>query len=113
MEPLHDQGEMLRRTYPGESGSPEFLQQQLLALGELSGPWKSADHPQWAGMLREQQTALGLIVQATTRPRFYYPLLGGGHPEAESTDLLISVLLPLSQELRAAAGWFGRKRPVA
>ncbi|MGI9519955.1 MAG: hypothetical protein ACR2NP_23070 [Pirellulaceae bacterium] len=77
---------------------PLIEEQELLG----SKPWQDADHPQFAAALEQQHEALDLIVEASRRPRFYHPLVIMPDSE-EGMNILMSALLPLSQQCRHAA----------
>ena len=71
------------------------LEEQFSA--SMERPWSADEFPEVAGWLEANDGPLKLIAEATGRPRLYSPFLGGAEPP------LISALLPLQQEARAAA----------
>ena len=61
-------------------------------------PWSQDEFPLVAAWLQKNEPAVELIVAASRRERFYFPLFGPG-----DRPMLIEVLLPLSQKARQAA----------
>ena len=61
-------------------------------------PWSRKDSPIAAAWLEENQRQIDLIVEATTRPRYYFPLADGDDP-----GLMIAAALPPLQTVRQAA----------
>lgn len=61
-------------------------------------PWSQDEFPLVAAWLRKNEPAVELIVAASRRERFYFPLFGPGE-----RPMVIEVLLPLSQKARQAA----------
>ncbi len=82
--------------------SAEAFNELMREAEELTRPWKSADHSDFAEALEQQQEALDLIVEATKRPRYYHPLVIEPLGE-ENVELLVAALLPLAQQCRHAA----------
>lgn len=69
------------------------------ALDEAMGrPWTVKDLPLIAGWLAANERPMGLLVEASRRPRRYDPLLG-----SQEDTMVIAVLLPGVQQLRDAA----------
>lgn len=80
---------------PVDADHNQLLEDQFHAA--MSRPWTSDEYPEVADWLEANDAPLELIVAATTRPRFYSPLISAGDPP------LISSLLPLQQETRTVA----------
>lgn len=91
-----DQTEWMRRNGPPIDPDPEkALPRQFEEAG--GRPWSGAEFPKVAAWLEANETPLELIVAATTRARFYSPLVG-------SDDLsLLQFDQPLRRESREAA----------
>lgn len=60
-------------------------------------PWSPDDFPLVAAWLKQNEPAVDLIVTASKRERFYFPLFGTG-----DRPMLIAVLLPMAQQVRHA-----------
>jgi hypothetical protein len=64
----------------------------------MSVPWVSADHPEVAALLTENEAALAAIAAAVQKPKYFRPMVVS-HPE----HTLISVMLPDIQSSRGVA----------
>lgn len=70
-------------------------------------PWKPADHPEFAQWLKLNEKPLAVIVEATTRPGYFMPLVPG-RAEGE-LGCLIGALLPSVQVCREVAWGFAAR----
>ncbi len=99
-----DSSSFLRRTRkeptkPSLDGNQDSVQ---AAMGQFERvremPWSKDEFPLVAAWLAENEKPLELILAASKRPRFYFPLFGSGEP-----TMVIEALLPLAQQAREAA----------
>lgn len=78
-----------------EPTTQRFNDQQAQAM---SVPWMSADHPEVAALLTENEAALAAIAAAVRKPKYFRPLV-----VSKPEDTLIAVLLPDIQSSRGVA----------
>ena len=101
LEPFRDYFE--RKTAgdgPSKESAATDVSDRALAQREriTVRPWSPKDSPIAAAWLEENQRQIDLIVEATTRPRYYLPLADGDDP-----GLIIAAALPPVQTVREAA----------
>ncbi|MEA2711508.1 MAG: hypothetical protein QOF78_4109 [Phycisphaerales bacterium] len=66
----------------------------------LERPWKASERPQTAAWLKANEKPLARIVEASKRPRFYYPFNAGYRPET-AMEVQLPYLVPSRQAARA------------
>ncbi len=92
---------LLAELFPIDPADEEGSQKRENELHSVDAPWKTADHPQLAEVLRQQSPALESVVEASRRPRLFVPMIDMANSDEER--LLAAVLLPVTFELRSAA----------
>ncbi len=85
---------------PHARGSDREVAQAALAPFERARerPWSPDEFPLVAAWLKENEQVLDLIVAASGRERFYFPLVGSG-----DRPMVIEALLPMAQQARQAS----------
>lgn len=98
---LKGHAQLLNKLFPIDPADEEAFQKRENDVFAVEHPWKTADYPQLAEVLRELSPALDIVVEASRRPRYFAPLMVGENTDQEK--MLLAVLLPVSQEIRAFA----------
>lgn len=112
IEPLPEEGlylvgfdefcQRLVKEEEAEVGDAETRQKLQDAYAQsLDRPWGSDEFPEVAAWVAANAAPLSLILEGTQRPRFYAPMIA--MPGDRDEAMVISVLLPVLQELREAA----------
>lgn len=100
VEPIHvehrlvELSELRTNTDPLPDGSPVLERRWEEFDRIVSEPWKRRERPEWAEMIDLQQDAFDIVVEASRRPRFYFPLIGDGG--------LLYATLDVAQQFRPA-----------
>ena len=99
MAPLPEQGDYFVPFYEYVADRDDLKRKRLAERQfdqALEAPWSKEQYPVVADWLAANEKPLGLIVEATTRPRYYSPLV------AEEDSLLVFVFSPAIFEVRSA-----------
>jgi hypothetical protein len=84
---------------PSPDGNQDAAQAAMVQFDRArERPWSKDELPLVAAWLEENRRPLDLIVAASERPRFYFPLFGSAEP-----TMVIDALLPMAQHGRDAA----------
>jgi hypothetical protein len=114
IEPLPEEGEYMVSS--GDYGTSLVEEQTVAGKGDgaklreefqraydkaMARPWTAKESPDIAGWIKANEGPLLLVIEGTRRPRYYTPMLDAS--DEGDAAMVISVLLPILQELREAA----------